>query len=89
MRKSKIIENQKEQINRMTNNICDLERKVEELKHQLEYKEEELLNRYKYAILVDDNFNSVLWNDGRYERQVREIHFSHYPNEIPTIEIHK
>lgn len=86
MRKSKIIQNQKELIEKQTLQIIELEEQLLELE---EKKAEEILNKYKYAILVDDNYNSVLWNDGRYERQVRELHFNHYPNEIPTIEIEK
>ena len=86
MKKSKIIENQKELIEKQTLQIIELEEQLLELE---EKKAEEILNKYRYAILVDDNYNSILWNDGRYERQVRELHFDHYLDELPKIEITK
>lgn len=89
MRKSKIIQNQKEQINKMIDDICDLEKEIEELKHQLSFKEEELLKKYDYAILVK-NYKTQLWNDGRFENKVRQISFDSNENGyLPELTIWK
>lgn len=88
MIKSKIIKNQKEQINKMIDDICDLEKQIEELKHQLSFKEEELLKNYDYAILVKD-YKTKLWNDDRFENKVRNLQFEHFVSEMPRLKIDK
>lgn len=88
MRKSKIIQNQKEQLEKMANEIEGLKSQISYLKIENKGKLEQLLKEYDYAILVKD-YKTKLWNDGRFENKVRNLHFEHYISEIPTLIIEK
>lgn len=49
----------------------------------------ERLKEYKYVILVDEQGEVKLFNQGRWERQVMAIEFDVALGEIPTIQITK
>lgn len=96
MRKSIIIKNQKKQINKMIDDICDLENKVEVLQEKndklvkaLDYSIEDMLKHYKYAIIVDKKGNANFWNNGRFEYGVKGLYFNKEVNEDPIILMEK
>ena len=81
--------------------IAALEAEVEKLKKELQdeksfweceknSKEEDVLSKYKYAILVGDfYYPPILWNDGRFEQGVREIDFHSEHGWIPELHTKK
>ena len=89
MRKSKIIENQKEMIETLTKKNYDLELKIEKLKEEASKAEEDILNKYKYAILVDKSHRVKVWNEGRFEPSVRNVSFNVYIGNIPELTLKK
>lgn len=89
MRKSKIIENQKEMIETLTKKNYDLELKIEKLKEEASKAEEELLNKYKYAILVDKSHRVKVWNEGRFEPSVRNVSFTADFGDLPELTLWK
>ena len=50
---------------------------------------EKRLKEYKYVILVDEDNEVRLFNQGRWEREVMSIEFDVALGEIPTIQIIK
>lgn len=58
--------------------------------YEKQYMEEVVLNKYDYAILVDkNNIYPLLWNNGRFERDIREMAFHAEPGTVPELIIKK
>ena len=92
MRKKKLI-------NQLKDDICDLENEIEGLKAQISYlkienaskqtlQEEQIFNMYDYVILVD-NYKTKLIYKGQKQDNIREILFEHRETEIPELTIRR
>lgn len=92
MRKKKLI-------NQLKDDICDLENEIEGLKAQISYlkienaskqtlQEEQIFNMYDYVILVD-NYKTKLIYKGQKQDNIREISFEHIEKEIPELTIRR
>lgn len=88
MKKTKIIQNQKEQLEKMANEIEGLKSQISYLKIENKAKLEQLLKDYDYAILVKD-YKTQLWNDGRFEKRVRQLTFESDSLNLPILNIEK
>lgn len=62
-----------------------------EIKNWKNYNIEEYLlsEKTRYAIIVNDNFEVKLFNNGKLDNQIREIRFEIKPGYLPELEIRK
>lgn len=100
--KEKILDKQKEinkltfrynsisvELDKLNEKIYADDKIIKALEQKLYDKDFKYYKKYKYAILIDKNYEVKLWNEDRFENNVKEILFNANPYEIPKINIIK
>ena len=69
------IRKQKEEIGRLEFRLDATEAELYKVRKQKIKKEEDILNKYNYGILVKDYYKVDFWNYGRFEEGVKSLSF--------------
>ena len=60
--------NLKAEISSLKKELCEERTNNEKLRYLYESLKKDSLKNYKYAILVDDGYEVILYNEGRFEK---------------------